>query len=101
MIIRELLARKQRNFIVAVFLAWLASFAAMVTLRPQSALLITCAAIAVMLAAFVYLYRSARCPRCATKLWLLLYKLVPIGPFRSHLNHCPACGASVSEPAEA
>ncbi len=100
MTIRDLLARTQRNFIVTIFLAWLAGFMAMVT-RAQLALLAACASLAIMLAAFVYLYRSARCPRCAAKLWLLLYKLVPLGPSRPQLNHCPSCGISVSESAEA
>ena len=101
MTIREQLARTQRVFVATVFLAWLAAFLLGFTARPQIAFLAWCAAIAVVLGAFVYLFNSARCPRCAKRLWLLLYKLVPLGPFSSQLNHCPSCGVAVNEPAEA
>lgn len=100
MTIREFLASTQRNFIVAVLLAWLASPVAMVTLPPRAALLVTGAAMAVMVGAMLYLYRAARCPRCAARLWLSLYKLVPVGPFRTRLDHCPACDVPVTEPAD-
>ena len=99
MTIRELLARIQRKFVALVFLAWVAAWAAMLMARPQTALLASVAAIAFILAAFVYLWRSARCPRCAARLWLLLHKLVPFSPFQPKLNHCPSCGVSVSESA--
>ena len=101
MTIRERLARTQRNFVATFILAWLAAFLSTATGRPQLVLLVFCAAIPVMLGAFVYLFRSARCPRCTKRLWLLLHKLVPFSPFRPRLNHCPSCGVSVGESAEA
>ena len=101
MSIREQLAKHQRKFGLTVLTAWAAGVMAMITLPSQLALIAQCIAIVVMLAAFVYLYRSARCPRCSSKLWLSLHKLVPLTPFKPRLNHCPACGVSVSDSAEA
>ena len=99
MTIRKLLARIQRTFVAVVFLAWVAGWTAMAMARSQIAFFVSAAAIAVMLAALVYLWRSARCPRCAARLWLSLHKLVPIAPFPPKLDHCPSCGVSVSESA--
>jgi len=100
MTIRERLARIQRKFVAVVFLAWVASLTAMVVAPTQVALMVGVAAIAVMLAAFVQLWRAARCPRCCAKLWLSLHKLVPAGPFPPKLNRCPSCEVSVGELAE-
>ena len=97
MTILDTLAKAQRNFIVAVLAAWLVGPIAMVTVPPQLAVQVGFGAIAVMLAAFGYLHRASRCPRCHAGLWLSLHKLVPLGPFRPRLNHCPSCGVLVSE----
>ena len=99
MTIRELFAKVQRNFVFVVFLSWAAATLAMSTLQLPWGLYADCAAVAVMLAAFVYLYRVARCPRCGAKLWLSLNKLAPLGPFRPRLNNCPSCGTSADDPA--
>ena len=101
MSIRELLAKKQRKFIGIMLLAWALSIVAVVALPGHAALVTQYAAIAVMLVASVSLYRTARCPRCSAKLWLSLHKLAPLGPFQPRLNHCPACGVSTNDPAEA
>ena len=99
MTIRELLAKIQRTYVAVVFLAWVAGSTAMVVARTQIVLIVAVGAITVMLAAFVYLWRAARCPRCGARLWLSLHKLVPVGPFPPKLNRCPSCGVSVSDPA--
>jgi hypothetical protein len=100
MTIYELLARTQRIFVAWVFIAWLAGFVAMLSLRPQLAILGMVLSVAALLMAFVYLLQSARCPRCAARLWLSLHKLVPIGR-RPRMQECPSCGISVSESTEA
>src|SRR4249919_1990282 len=101
MTIRELLARKQRNCMISIFVAWLAGVLASAALRPEWALFVLVTTLSVMIAALVYLHRSARCPRCAAKLWLSQHKMVPLGPFRPKIDHCPSCGISVSESAQA
>jgi hypothetical protein len=101
MTLYETLAKAQRNFLVAVFAVWLLQFLAVVTMPRQGALLVNCAAITVMLLAFVYFYRSARCPRCSAKLWLLVSRLVPMRPFKPKLSNCPSCGVPAHEPAAA
>lgn len=100
MTIYGLLARTQRIFAVWVFIAWLGGFVAMLSLRPEFAILGMVLSIAAMLMAFAYLIQSARCPRCGARLWLSLHKLVPIGR-RPRMQACPSCGISVSESTEA
>ena len=101
MTILDTLAKAQRNFIVAVLAIWLVGLIAMITVPPRLVVLVSFGVIAVMLGAFGYLHRTTRCPRCHAGLWLSLHKLVPLGPFRPRLNHCPSCGVSVGERAAA
>jgi DNA-directed RNA polymerase subunit RPC12/RpoP len=91
------LSKVQRNFVVAVFLAWLAGFLSTLTGRPLAAFIVLCISILVMLAAFIYFYRSARCPHCGEKLWLKVGRIVPLGPFKPKVLQCPSCGVSVHE----
>lgn len=99
MSIRERLAKQQRIVFLTGILGSAAIVVARLVLPPRWALLVIGAAIVAMLAALVYLYRAARCPRCSTKLWLSLNKLAPVPPFKPRLDHCPGCGVSVSDPA--
>lgn len=73
MTIREQLAKTQNIFVATVFLAWLAAFLLEFTVRPLIAFLAWSAAFVIILGAFVYLFNSARCPRCGKRLWLSLH----------------------------
>lgn len=101
MTIYQQLSKVQRNFGVTVFLAWLAGFLSTLTGRPRIALIVLCISLGVMLVAFIYFYRSARCPRCGEKLWLKVGRIVPLRPFKPKVFQCPSCGVSVHELAEA
>ena len=98
MTIRDLLAKAQRNFIVMIVVTWLAFLLVSFWLPPRHTLFFICVFFVFIAAAFVYLYRSARCPRCDAKLWLSLRPVYSFGP---KLNHCPSCGVSVNELADA
>jgi hypothetical protein len=101
MSIHQQLARAQRRSVAIVFLAWLAGFVSTLTQRPQFALAVLCAGIAVMLATLAFFYRASRCPGCHKSLWLHASKIAPFRPFKARLDHCPFCKVSVYESAEA
>jgi hypothetical protein len=101
MTIYQQLSKVQRNFVITVFLAWLAGFLSTLTQIPVLALAVLCSSLVVMLVAFIYFYRSARCSHCNEKLWLKVGRIVPLGPFKPKLTQCPSCGVSVHELAEA
>ena len=97
MSIHERLARVQRKVVVTVLLSWLAGFLSTLTQRPQLAFFVLCASIIVMLGALFYFYQATRCPQCGKRLWLHVSKIVPLGPFKPRLDHCPSCKVSVHE----
>ena len=97
--IHEYLSRVQRRTVTAAFLIWLAMFLAGFSGRPRLALGVSIAAFALLVGLAIYLYRGSRCPRCGTALLFNLHKLVPLGPFKPRLHHCPSCGVSMQEPA--
>jgi hypothetical protein len=89
--IREQLTKAQLAAAGFVFLAWLAGFLAMLTQRPQLALVVSCIGFVGILATFPYFYSASRCPACRKSLWLHASKIAPFWPFKPKLDHCPYC----------
>jgi hypothetical protein len=74
----QYLSAIQRNVVTTTFLAWVAGVVVMAKQRPDVALAVCCVSMAVMLGAFLYLYRSARCQRCGESLWLRMHRIAPV-----------------------
>ena len=95
MSIREQLTRAQLAAAGYVLLAWLAGQLALLSQRPQLAMVVLSAGIFAILATFVYFYGASRCPACHKSLWLHASRIAPFWPFKAKLDHCPYCKVSV------
>ena len=88
----ERLQKKQRQHLLALLVIGLFNLGAY--LAHSIVLVVISAALVFALAVFavIDLYRSARCPKCGHKFWLVVSKIAPLLRSKPQLDSCPSCG---------